>query len=279
MGNLFVVYTPFQLYIAQQIVAQEQLDNCVLMMSYIPGNQQFIDIYEMMAMEGMWEKKIVFENCVFHNCGDNQRMVDARLGFGYIIKNTVVSSNTRNHEFYFYNCEFSNDAELYYNSGNPPYSTLSGTKGGIESDLGNFHFENCKIPGYLRHIVFRDEHPYALVGEWTFSNCQGIGTIPTESSGQQTMKTNTVVNCNNCTGEINFSQSFKSIKNCNFSTRYVGNVYGSFYDDEYNNMPVIIEDSIIDYKVTNTNDKSFFHNPFIQSLIIKRSKIIIKYEL
>ncbi len=62
MGNLFVVYTPFQLYIAQQIVAQEQLDNCVLMMSYIPGNQQFIDIYEMMAMEGMWEKKIVFEN-------------------------------------------------------------------------------------------------------------------------------------------------------------------------------------------------------------------------
>lgn len=62
MGNLFVVYTPFQLFVAQQIVAQEGLKENVLLMSYVHGNNHFIPIYEMMEMEGMWKKKIEFED-------------------------------------------------------------------------------------------------------------------------------------------------------------------------------------------------------------------------
>lgn len=218
-------------------------------------------------------EKIIFENCTFHNCGDDQRMIEARKGFGYIIKTKVSSSNTRNHEFYFYNCEFSNDAELYYGLGNPPYSTPSYYRGGIQSGLGDFYFENCIIPAYLQHQISHDAFDYSLVGKWTFNNCRGIGTIPTESSDQQTSKTNTVVNCNSCTGEINYSQVFKSINNCNFTTRYVGKVYTTFYDDEYNNIPVVIEDSIINFKIYNNASQSFLHNPIIQNLIIKRSTL------
>ncbi len=62
MANLFVVYTPFQFFIAQQIVEQEKLKDCVLLMSYIPHNRNFINIYEIMEIEGMWSKKIIFEN-------------------------------------------------------------------------------------------------------------------------------------------------------------------------------------------------------------------------
>lgn len=60
MANLFVVFTPFQFFVAQQLVAQEQLQNCVLIESYVKGNPHFIDIYDVMEIEGMWNKKIVF---------------------------------------------------------------------------------------------------------------------------------------------------------------------------------------------------------------------------
>lgn len=60
MSNLFVVFTPFQFFVAQQLVAQEQLKDCVLIESYVKGNPHFIDIYNMMEIEGMWKKKIIF---------------------------------------------------------------------------------------------------------------------------------------------------------------------------------------------------------------------------
>jgi hypothetical protein len=62
MANLFVVFTPFQFFIAQQIVEQEQLKDCILLMSYIHGNKHFIPIYDLMSLEGMWKKKIEFED-------------------------------------------------------------------------------------------------------------------------------------------------------------------------------------------------------------------------
>lgn len=59
MSNLFVVFTPFQLFIAQQLVHQEKLTDCILIESYVKGNRHFLDIYNMMEMEGMWAKKII----------------------------------------------------------------------------------------------------------------------------------------------------------------------------------------------------------------------------
>lgn len=59
MSHLFVVFTPFQLFIAQQLVHQEQLKDCILIEAYVAGNSHFIEIYDMMEMEGMWKKKYI----------------------------------------------------------------------------------------------------------------------------------------------------------------------------------------------------------------------------
>ena len=59
MSHLFVVFTPFQLFIAQQLVHQEQLKDCILIEAYVAGNPHFIEIYDMMEMEGMWKKKYI----------------------------------------------------------------------------------------------------------------------------------------------------------------------------------------------------------------------------
>lgn len=61
MSHLFVVFTPFQLFIAQQLVHQEQLKDCILIEAYVAGNPHFIEIYDMMEMEGMWKKNILFQ--------------------------------------------------------------------------------------------------------------------------------------------------------------------------------------------------------------------------
>lgn len=62
MANLFVVYTPFQFFVAQQVVTQEELQDNILIQSYIKGNKHFIPIYELMKIDGMWEKTIEFED-------------------------------------------------------------------------------------------------------------------------------------------------------------------------------------------------------------------------
>ena len=62
MSNIFFVFTPFQLYIAQQIIHQEKLKNNILLAGYIAGNSHFLEIYETMKIDGYWDKTIVFPN-------------------------------------------------------------------------------------------------------------------------------------------------------------------------------------------------------------------------
>lgn len=59
MSNLFTVFTPFQFFIAQQLVHQEKLKDCILIEAYVAGNPHFIEIYDIMEMEGMWKKKYI----------------------------------------------------------------------------------------------------------------------------------------------------------------------------------------------------------------------------
>ena len=61
-SNLFFVFTPLQLFVAQQIVHHEKLTNCILIKGYVmpPHNQHFLEIYDFMEIEGMWDKKIIF---------------------------------------------------------------------------------------------------------------------------------------------------------------------------------------------------------------------------
>lgn len=60
MGNLFIAFTPFQLFVAQQIVRQEKLRNNILIKGWVSGNKHFLDIYDVMIMDGYWDKVIVF---------------------------------------------------------------------------------------------------------------------------------------------------------------------------------------------------------------------------
>ena len=64
MTNLFIVFTPFQLFVAQQIVNQEELSDNILIEGYIGNNSHFYDIYDMMEMDNYWKKRIKFPDIV-----------------------------------------------------------------------------------------------------------------------------------------------------------------------------------------------------------------------
>jgi len=60
MGNLFFVFTPLQLFVAQQIIRQEKLQNCVLLQGYVSGNKHFYEVYDMMLIADLWTARIDF---------------------------------------------------------------------------------------------------------------------------------------------------------------------------------------------------------------------------
>lgn len=62
MANLFVVFTPLQVVIAQQIIRQEKLSDCVMLASYWEGYAHFWDIYEMTIIDDMWAKVLFFQD-------------------------------------------------------------------------------------------------------------------------------------------------------------------------------------------------------------------------
>ena len=62
MGNLFIVYTPFQLFVAQQIVRQENLQNNILIEGSYVKDYNFFNIFDMMEIDGYWKKKILFHD-------------------------------------------------------------------------------------------------------------------------------------------------------------------------------------------------------------------------
>lgn len=59
MKGLFLVYTPFQLFIAQQIITQERMVDCVLLAGYVGNNKHFLDIYDYMLVRDLWKSKFV----------------------------------------------------------------------------------------------------------------------------------------------------------------------------------------------------------------------------
>lgn len=58
MGNLFVIFTPLQLFVSQQIIRQEQLQNNVVVFGY---RSIFNDAYNMMTMPELWTDYIDIE--------------------------------------------------------------------------------------------------------------------------------------------------------------------------------------------------------------------------
>lgn len=58
MGNLFIVFMPFQLFVAQQIIRHEHLDDCILVEGY---RDLFGDTYDLICIDSLWNKRICFE--------------------------------------------------------------------------------------------------------------------------------------------------------------------------------------------------------------------------
>ena len=82
MGNLFVVFTPLQLFVSQQIIRQEKLKNNVVILGW---SSQFSDAYEMMYIEELWDNKIFIE--------DNNRWGSLGISSFSDIKNVSVTIN------------------------------------------------------------------------------------------------------------------------------------------------------------------------------------------
>ena len=71
MGNLFFIFTPLQLFVAQQIIRQEKLTNNVMLVGY---SSLFSNVYEMMTLNELWNKTIDFEELAQWN-GDRIRSI------------------------------------------------------------------------------------------------------------------------------------------------------------------------------------------------------------
>ncbi len=79
--NLFFVFTPFQLFVAQQIIRQEKLENNVLIQSVIDKNVHFLDVYDMMFIPKLWDKRLEFKDFAKWN-GDRVRtFVDVKYTY------------------------------------------------------------------------------------------------------------------------------------------------------------------------------------------------------
>lgn len=61
MANLFFIHTPFQLFVAQQLIAQEALVNNIMVYGYIGENKHTLSIYDTMIVDSMWSSRYFME--------------------------------------------------------------------------------------------------------------------------------------------------------------------------------------------------------------------------
>lgn len=62
MANLFFVHTPFQLFVAQQLIHYKKLVDNIMIYGYIGRNSHSLDLYDIMIMDEFWKARIYLEN-------------------------------------------------------------------------------------------------------------------------------------------------------------------------------------------------------------------------
>lgn len=77
-GNLFFVFTPLQLFVAQQIIRQEKLENNVLLEGY---GCLFSRTYNLMRLDELWNRRIIFEDAAKWNGDRVRRLSDIKYAF------------------------------------------------------------------------------------------------------------------------------------------------------------------------------------------------------
>lgn len=107
MGNLFVVFMPFQLFVAQQIIHQEGLKDNVLLLGY-RELRDFSKIYDMICIDEMWKKKIDFPDIATWNGVHTHSFTEIKKSYANYkrIKHILEENNIKN----IYLGEMKNDA-------------------------------------------------------------------------------------------------------------------------------------------------------------------------
>lgn len=97
MGNLFIVFMPFQLFVAQQIIKYKNLKNNILVLGYnVPS--MFSSIYDMICINELWDKKIDFYDIAIWTGGRTKSYKDVKNAYDnykklkYIINENNVGS-------------------------------------------------------------------------------------------------------------------------------------------------------------------------------------------
>lgn len=60
--SAFVVFMPFQLFVAQQVIRQEGLKDCILIEGCRELYPQFVDMYDLIKIDDLWKETIYFED-------------------------------------------------------------------------------------------------------------------------------------------------------------------------------------------------------------------------
>lgn len=85
MANLFIIHTPFQLFVAQQIIVQENLKNNIFVVGYVYTNKHFLNIYNVIRIDSLWTETIDFHDVAgwaivdFYNIIESIQLVKKRF--------------------------------------------------------------------------------------------------------------------------------------------------------------------------------------------------------
>lgn len=91
MGNLFIVFTPLQLFVAQQIIRQEKLENNIIIEGY---RSSFSRSYDMMRIEDLWSKRLEIEEIALWDGNNVTSLVDIETSWkNYRRLKDIIKSN------------------------------------------------------------------------------------------------------------------------------------------------------------------------------------------
>lgn len=79
MIDVFFVHTPFQLFIAQQIIGMESLGRCVMIYGYVGKSASCVDAYEKMMIPSYWRECRFFEDLPGWAALDKHRLLQSAV--------------------------------------------------------------------------------------------------------------------------------------------------------------------------------------------------------
>lgn len=184
MSNLFMVFTPFQSFIAQEVIKQEKLENNILLKGYVNNSPQSLEIYSFLKEDSLWQKEYLMPNVsrwaevdVYHPFKEIVRTRKDFCKLNRIVKGEHVGAIYMG-EQNNYSYRLCSD---YYSS--------KGIKI-VFFEEGAAHYAEREAGGFLRHRplmakVYKNLFDYLLYlpllgrkyGDWKFVKAQPIESV------------------------------------------------------------------------------------------------------